>query len=118
MTGNIWNEIISKLPDPHFLQTYEWGQVKAKYGWQPIYLVWDDKGNMKEERIDVVESGFEFPRSEHCPQSLYDDQLKYFVGCVQKNQKPNPGGLEGLMNMKVVDAAYESSKSGKVVSIK
>jgi peptidoglycan pentaglycine glycine transferase (the first glycine) len=48
--SNIWNSIISKLPNPHFLQTYEWGQVKAKYGWQPIYLVWDEAGKMKEER--------------------------------------------------------------------
>jgi len=72
----------------------------------------------KEERIDVVESGFKFPRDEHCPQSLYDDQLKYFVECVQKKQKPNPGGLEGLMNMKVVDAAYESARTRQVVKIK
>ena len=49
MESNIWNSIISKLPNPHFLQTYEWGQVKAKYGWEPIYLVWDSKGNMREE---------------------------------------------------------------------
>ena len=60
---NIWNSIISKLPNPHFLQTYEWGQVKAKYGWQPIYLVWDDQGNMKAE-IDVNRlSSFAFPPS-------------------------------------------------------
>jgi peptidoglycan pentaglycine glycine transferase (the first glycine) len=38
--GKIWNSIISKLPNPHFLQTYEWGQVKAKYGWSPLYAVW------------------------------------------------------------------------------
>lgn len=74
--------------------------------------------NVKDERIDSVESGFKFPRDEHCPQSLYDDQLKYFVECVEKNQKPNPGGLEGLVNMKVVDAAYESSRIGQVVNIK
>jgi len=43
VTGNIWNEIISKLPNPHFLQTYEWGQVKAKYGWIPYYAVWTEK---------------------------------------------------------------------------
>jgi len=35
-----WNSIISKLPNPHFLQTYEWGRVKAKYGWSPLYAVW------------------------------------------------------------------------------
>lgn len=43
MESNIWNSIISKLPNPHFLQTYEWGQVKAKYGWSPMYAVWDEK---------------------------------------------------------------------------
>jgi peptidoglycan pentaglycine glycine transferase (the first glycine) len=35
--------MISRLPNPHFLQTYEWGQVKAKYGWEPLYAVWTDK---------------------------------------------------------------------------
>jgi peptidoglycan pentaglycine glycine transferase (the first glycine) len=39
---NLWNSLISKLPNPHFLQTYEWGQVKAKYGWSPIYAVWTE----------------------------------------------------------------------------
>jgi len=24
------------------LQTYEWGQVKAKYGWSPLYAVWTE----------------------------------------------------------------------------
>lgn len=43
MVNSNWNSIISKLPNPHFLQTYEWGQVKAKYGWEPIYLIWDEK---------------------------------------------------------------------------
>jgi len=41
---NIWNQLISVLPNPHFLQTYEWGQVKAKYGWTPYYAVWTDDG--------------------------------------------------------------------------
>ena len=44
MNSNIWNEIISKLPAPHFLQTYEWGQVKAKYDWVPYYTVWTANG--------------------------------------------------------------------------
>jgi lipid II:glycine glycyltransferase (peptidoglycan interpeptide bridge formation enzyme) len=44
VTNNIWNELISVLPNPHFLQTHEWGQVKAKYGWIPFYVVWTDDG--------------------------------------------------------------------------
>ena len=42
-----WNQIVSKLPNPHFLQTYEWGQVKAKYGWTPFYAVWTDDGKFQ-----------------------------------------------------------------------
>lgn len=42
MESNPWNSIISQLPNPHFLQTFEWGQVKAKYGWSPLYVVWTD----------------------------------------------------------------------------
>lgn len=37
-----WNQLIASLPNPHFLQTYEWGQLKAAYGWEPIYLAWSD----------------------------------------------------------------------------
>ena len=72
--------------------------------------------NEEEKRIDVIESGFA-PQKSHQPQSLYDDQLKHFVQCIEKNQTPVPGGLEGWTNMKVVDAAYESSQTGKVVKI-
>jgi predicted dehydrogenase len=71
----------------------------------------------KEKRVDILESGFEFPRKEHCPQSLYDTQLQYFVECIKTKQTPIPGGAEGLINIKIVDAAYESSATGQVVKI-
>ncbi|MBC7879391.1 MAG: peptidoglycan bridge formation glycyltransferase FemA/FemB family protein [Anaerolineales bacterium] len=40
-----WNEIISQLPEPHFLQTWEWSQVKAKNGWSGLPFVWKDSQN-------------------------------------------------------------------------
>lgn len=39
---NHWNSLLSKLPNPHFLQTVEWGQVKFEGGWQPLYAVWSE----------------------------------------------------------------------------
>jgi peptidoglycan pentaglycine glycine transferase (the first glycine) len=42
MENVIWNSIISQLPNPHFLQSYEWGDVKARYGWEPYYAVWTE----------------------------------------------------------------------------
>ena len=47
--ANLWNSLISTLPNPHFLQTYEWGQVKAKYGWSPLYAVWEADGKWRVE---------------------------------------------------------------------
>jgi lipid II:glycine glycyltransferase (peptidoglycan interpeptide bridge formation enzyme) len=55
--GKIWNSLIASLPSHHFLQTYEWGQVKAEYGWQPHYLIWDEEGKLKEEK-NLSSSGF------------------------------------------------------------
>ncbi len=74
--------------------------------------------NPEAERVNEIKSGFKFPRKEHCPQSMYDAQIAYFIECIRENKTPIPGGLEGLANMKVVDAAYESSRSGKAVDIK
>jgi len=59
--SNIWNSIISKLPNPHFLQTYEWVQVKAKYGWTPLYAVWDADGRWKVESDPNLLSTFHTP---------------------------------------------------------
>jgi predicted dehydrogenase len=93
-------------------------QLYGTQGFGQLFPTKLELPNVTEEKLDVIDSGFVFPRREHCPQNLYDEQLKYFVECIEKKQIPNPGGLEGLMNMKVVDAAYESSKTGKVVTIK
>jgi peptidoglycan pentaglycine glycine transferase (the first glycine) len=56
-----WNSIISKLPNPHFLQTVEWGQVKAKYGWSLHYAVWDADGRWKVESDPNPLSTFQSP---------------------------------------------------------
>jgi predicted dehydrogenase len=74
--------------------------------------------NPLEGRIDEIKSGFRFPRKEHCPQSMYDAQMKYFMQCVASGKTPVPGAAEGLVNMKVIDAAYRSSRTGKAVIIK
>jgi lipid II:glycine glycyltransferase (peptidoglycan interpeptide bridge formation enzyme) len=59
--SNIWNSLISNLPNPHFLQTYEWGQVKAKYGWRPLYAVWDADGSWNVEKDPSQFSAFQMP---------------------------------------------------------
>lgn len=35
-----WNHLISTLPHPHILQSWEWGEFKSRYGWSARRLVW------------------------------------------------------------------------------
>jgi predicted dehydrogenase len=67
--------------------------------------------------VEVVESGYPHPRHPHGPQAMYDAQMAYFVDCIRGGQPPTPGGAEGLVNMQIVDAAYESARTGAVVKI-
>jgi predicted dehydrogenase len=70
------------------------------------------------QKVEIIQSGYEFPRPEHCPQSMYDNQMAHFFQCIHEGRDSYPGGAEGLVNMKIVDAAYESSRIGNWVEVK
>jgi predicted dehydrogenase len=93
-------------------------QLYGTKGFGQLFPTQMEIPNVREQKIEVVKSGFAFPREEHCPQSMYDAQMAYFVDCIRRNKTPVPGAAEGLINMKVVDAAYKSARSGKAVNIK
>jgi predicted dehydrogenase len=92
-------------------------QLYGTHGFGQIFPTRLELPDVKGIKVEVIEAGFPFPRAEHCPQSMYDSQMAYFIGCVQAGKTPIPGGAEGLVNMKVVDAAYESAKTGQVVEV-
>jgi predicted dehydrogenase len=77
----------------------------------PSYLETTEAGPTN---VTHTQPGFPSVRIEHCEQEMYDAQMAYFVDCVQQCRTPCPGGAEGLINMKILSAAYESSKTGKV----
>jgi peptidoglycan pentaglycine glycine transferase (the first glycine) len=60
--ANTWNSLLSTLPNPHFLQTHEWGQVKAKYGWIPLYALWTSDGKF----LLLNETGHLTLNTDHC----------------------------------------------------
>lgn len=37
-----WDSLIASLPGASLLQTFAWGQVKSRFGWRPLYAVWQD----------------------------------------------------------------------------
>ena len=40
---DLFNDFICSSSKPHFLQSYEWGELKSITGWEPLrLLVWRD----------------------------------------------------------------------------
>ena len=49
-----WNDLIAALPNGHVLQTWEWGAVKERFGWQPFHEVWRDRNGQVEAAALVL----------------------------------------------------------------
>jgi predicted dehydrogenase len=43
--------------------------------------------------------------------------MAYFVKAIQRGLKPVPSGHEGLVNLRIIEAAYESSRTGRLVEL-
>jgi predicted dehydrogenase len=44
-------------------------------------------------------------------------ELVYFSDCILQNKDPEPSGLEGLADVRIVEAIYESARTKKVVEL-
>src|SRR6185295_10568422 len=44
-------------------------------------------------------------------------ELLYFSDCIRRNREPEPSGEEGLQDVRIVQALYESAETGKAVQI-
>jgi predicted dehydrogenase len=44
-------------------------------------------------------------------------ELIYFSNCILKNQEPEPSGLEGLADVRIIRAIFESAQTGKSIPI-
>lgn len=49
-------------------------------------------------------------KSDHCDQVIYTRQMEHFIECIRDRKQPSPGFNEGQAVLKIVDAAYLSSK--------
>ena len=54
----------------------------------------------------------EFP-----PRDQFAPELVYFSNCILKNAEPEPSGMEGLIDIQIVQALYRSAKIGKPVTL-
>jgi predicted dehydrogenase len=44
-------------------------------------------------------------------------ELLHFSDCIQRNREPEPSGEEGLQDVRIVQALYESAETGKAVEL-
>jgi glucose-fructose oxidoreductase len=44
-------------------------------------------------------------------------ELSYFAECVRRGQQPEPDGREGLIDVQIIEAIYESGRSGKTIRL-
>jgi len=47
--------------------------------------------------------------------NTYVEEIKHFVKCIQEGTEPIPKGEEGVIDMQIIDAIYESARTGKEV---
>jgi predicted dehydrogenase len=92
-------------------------QVYGAEGFGQIFPTRLELPDRAAESVNVIESGYKHPRDPHCPQTMYDRQLEHFVDCIRRDAVPGPDAEAGLINMRIVDAALESSRRGEVVRL-
>ena len=92
-------------------------QLYGTAGFGQVFPSYLEIPNAETQTVERIESGFPAIREHHCAQSMYDKQAAYFVSCIRQGRTPYPDGLEGWINMRVVDAAYESAQTGEVVRV-
>jgi peptidoglycan pentaglycine glycine transferase (the first glycine) len=54
-TAQAWNESVSWLPHAHFLQSWEWGEFKSRYGWTAKRYLWRDESGVAVAAAQILE---------------------------------------------------------------
>ncbi|HEX6509634.1 MAG TPA: peptidoglycan bridge formation glycyltransferase FemA/FemB family protein [Chloroflexota bacterium] len=44
---NTWNRFVATSPNGHILQSWEWGELKSKTGWEPVRLALVQRGEIR-----------------------------------------------------------------------
>ena len=87
-------------------------QILEIYGTDGSIVVFNDNGwkikTVIDDQQQVIGSQYE---------DLFQLQFEHFSRCVSGDDQPIVSGYDGLRNMQIVAAAYESAESKKVVSV-
>lgn len=60
-----YNDFVKSHPKGHFLQLWEWGQVKRGMGWQPLPLILEEDGEIKASLL-ILKRALPLPGMKKC----------------------------------------------------
>lgn len=61
MDANTWNGLIAQLSKPHLLQSGQWAQAKAAFGWDAHYRTWRNKSGVIEAAALLLQRTVRLP---------------------------------------------------------
>ncbi|MGZ8899775.1 MAG: Gfo/Idh/MocA family protein [Limisphaerales bacterium] len=125
--GKIFREIdestsvVMRFPNERLATfTTSFGAADAGY-----YEVTGTKGSLRVEPAFeyVGELGFKLKVGEKeegktfAARDQFGAEISYFSDCILKGKEPEPSGVEGLIDVQIVQAMYQSAKSGRPVKL-
>jgi len=51
------------------------------------------------------------------PTNQFAEEITYFSNCILTNRQPEPSGIEGLQDVRIVEAIYRSARDGRPVTL-
>jgi predicted dehydrogenase len=84
-----------------------WAEMSPAYAYEGNRLRVSRVENGKEQASELqIEEGNQFAK-----------ELDHFVQCIRKDKEPHTPGEEGLQDQRIIEAIYESARSGRTVKL-
>jgi predicted dehydrogenase len=64
-----------------------------------------------------LKTGEKETEKKFAPRDQFGAEISYFSNCILSSKEPEPSGLEGLIDVQIVEAMYQSARTGKPVKL-
>ncbi|HSM25661.1 MAG TPA: Gfo/Idh/MocA family oxidoreductase [Anaerolineaceae bacterium] len=117
-----WENGISSFIETGWWQPYKDApeaatQVFGTNGYGSVFPTFIRTLDKSDQQKIIAEIHCEYSREEHAEQSMYNRQMDHFVSSIQNQTSPCSNSTQGIINMKILEAAYQSNSSGQAVKL-
>lgn len=113
--------VVMRFPDERLATfTTSFGAADADY-----FEVVGTKGSLRVEPAFEYEGSLSFTlkvgekeqEKKFKPRDQFGAEISYFSNCILKGKEPEPSGLEGLIDVQIIEALYQSAKTRKPIKL-